>query len=66
MKLSRRIKDAPRIEGETLRLWCDGNWRFGSWDELDGVWRSTIDPDVILRPTHYMPMPAHADLPHSR
>lgn len=49
------MRDAPR--DRELRLLTQGRVRFGYFD--DGVWRSTVDPRVRLRPTHWREMPAY-------
>lgn len=48
------IRDAPR--DRPLRLYERGV-RLGQWDEQRQRWVSTIDPQVVLYPTHWRPMP---------
>jgi hypothetical protein len=52
------ISTAPACDNTPLLLYCleQGGWHTGVW--FLGKWLAYIDTSVVLKPTHWLPLPA--------
>jgi hypothetical protein len=56
--LPQPITTAPQEDDRPLLLFCpeQGGWHTGVW--FLGKWLAYIDTSVVLRPSHWLPVPA--------
>jgi hypothetical protein len=67
LPVAKPIKTAPSLPDAEVQLllWCpgQGGWHTGVW--FEDRWLNSIELDLELRPTHWMPAPPPPQAPRS-